>query len=193
MPVAIEVPGLDAFAPEVPDGRVLLLEGDLSPAKGHLARRIGRTAAASTRPVALLTTRGGEPAEAGVAVHDVAQWPAHGHPDGHDLVIDSFSLLALDAPASTVAERVRAIRRDCQRNGRIAVLVLDDGQLAPAARAACHHLADGVIQFLVRDDSDGPVTFLRIPKWMDRAGADKNLFYGFDGRQILIDTRRRVT
>jgi archaellum biogenesis ATPase FlaH len=193
MPVAIEVPGLDAFAPEVPDGRVLLLEGDLSPAKGHLARRIGRTAAAAKRPVALMTTRGGEAAPVGVALHDVAAWPAHGHPDGHDLVIDSFSLLALDATPAVVAERVRAIRRDCQKTGRIAVLVLDDGQLGPAARAACHHLADGVIQFLTRDDSDGPVNFLRIPKWMDRAGADKNLFYGFDGRQILIDTRRRVT
>jgi hypothetical protein len=194
MPVAIEVPGLDAFTPEVPDGRVVLVEGDLSPAKGHLARRIGRTAAAGQRPVALMTTRGGETAESaeGVQVHDVAAWPAHGHPDGHDLVVDSFSLLALDVPPATVAERVRAIRRDCQRNGRIAVLVLDDGQLDPAARAACHHLADGVIQFLTRDDADGPVSYLRIPKWMDRAGADKNLFYGFDGRQILIDTRRRV-
>lgn len=192
MPVAIEVPGLDAFTPEVPDGRVILLEGDLSPAKGHLARRIGRTAAEAKRPVALLTTRGGETAE-GVTVHDLSAWPAHGHPDGQDLVVDSFSLLALDASPSTVADRVRAIRRDCQRNGRIAVLVLDDGQLGPAARAACHHLADGVIQFLVRDDADGPVSYLRIPKWMDRAGADKNLFYGFDGRQMLIDTRRRVT
>lgn len=192
MPVAIEVPGLDAFTPEVPDGRVVLLEGDLSPAKGHLARRIGRTAAEAKRPVALLTTRGGETAE-GLIVHDLSAWPAHGHPDGQDLVVDSFSLLALDASPAVVAERVRAIRRDCQRTGRIAVLVLDDGQLGPAARAACHHLADGVIQFLVRDDSDGPVSFLRIPKWMDRAGADKNLFYGFDGRQMLIDTRRRVT
>src|ERR1051326_7970189 len=60
MPVAIEVPGLDAFAPEVPDGRVLVLEGDLHPAKAHLARRIGTSAAAAKRPVALLTTRGGE-------------------------------------------------------------------------------------------------------------------------------------
>lgn len=192
MPVAIEVPGLDAFTPEVPDGRVILLEGDLSPAKGHLARRIGRTAAEAKRPVALLTTRGGETVE-GLTVHDISAWPAHGHPDGQDLVVDSFSLLALDATPSVVADRVRAIRRDCQRNGRIAVLVLDDGQLSPAARAACHHLADGVIQFLVRDDADGPVSYLRIPKWMDRAGAEKNLFYGFDGRQMLIDTRRRVT
>jgi archaellum biogenesis ATPase FlaH len=193
MPVAIEVPGLDAFAPEVPDGRVLLLEGDLSPAKGHLARRIGKTAAAGKRPVALLSTRGGESIPDGVALHDLAAWPAHGHPDDHDLVIDSFSLLSMEASPTVVAERMRAIRRDCQRHGRIAVLVLDDGQLDPAARSACHHLADGVIQFLTRDDSDGPVSFLRIPKWMDRAGADKNLFYGFDGRQILIDTRRRVT
>ena len=52
--------------------------------------------------------------------------------------------------------------------------------------------ADGVVQFLSRDDADGPVTYLRIPKWMDGAGADKNLFYTFTGRQILIDTRRRV-
>src|SRR5688572_25665910 len=94
MPVAIEVPGLDFYAPDIPDGRVVVLEGDLSPAKAHLARRIAKTAAAAKRPVALVTTRGAEATD-GVAVHDVAAWPAHGHPSGHDLVIDSFSLLAL--------------------------------------------------------------------------------------------------
>lgn len=192
MPVAIEVPGLDAFTPEVPDGRVVLLEGDLSPAKGHLARRIARAAAEAKRPVVLLTTRGGEAAD-GVAVHEVSTWPTDGPPAGPDLVVDSFSLLALETSPLVVADRVRAMRLACQRNGSIAVLVLDDGQLGPAARAACHHLADGVIQFLVRDDADGPVPYLRIPKWMDRAGAGKNLFYGFDGRQMMIDTRRRVT
>lgn len=191
MPVAIDVPGLDFYTPEVPDGRVVVLEGDLAPAKGHLARRIAKSAAAGKRPVALVTTRGGEIAD-GVAVHDVADWPAEGHPTGHDLVIDSFSLLSLGHGPAAVADRVRAIRRDCQRGGRIAVLVLDEGQLDAASRSACHHLADGVIQFLVREDADGPVPYLRIPKWMERGGADKNLFYGFDGRQILIDTRRRV-
>src|SRR5688500_15851078 len=175
MPVAIEVPGLEFYAPEVPDGRIVILEGDLSPAKGHLARRIAKTAAAGKRPVAIVTTRGGEPAD-GIALHDVAGWPKQGHPVGHDLVIDSFSLLSLGSEPAQVADRVRAIRRDCQRDGRIAVLVLDDGQLDPAARSACHHLADGVIQFLVREDADGPVPYLRIPKWMERGGADKNLF-----------------
>lgn len=191
MPVAVEVAGLDFYVPEVPDGRVILLEGDLSPAKAHLARRIARTAAAAGRSVTLLSTRGGEAAN-GLAVQDVDEWPALGQPAG-DLVVDSFSLLALDASPAAVADRMRAIRRTCQRDGGIAVLVLDEGQLEPAARAACHHLADGVIQFLARDDADGPITYLRIPKWMERAGADKNLFYGFDGHQILIDTRRRVT
>jgi KaiC/GvpD/RAD55 family RecA-like ATPase len=191
MPVAIEVPGLDAFAAEIPDGRVVLLEGDLSPAKGHLARRIARTAAEAKRPVTLLTTRG--EACDGVQVREAEEWPSDGHPTDQDLVVDSFSLLALGHAPGQVADRLRAIRRSCQKGARIAVLVLDDGLLDPASRAACHHFADGVIQFHVRDDSDGPVTFLRIPKWMDRAGADKNLFYGFDGRQMLIDTRRRVT
>lgn len=191
MPVAIEVPGLDVYAPEVPDGCVVILEGDMSPAKGHLARRIARTATEGHRPVAVLSTRGGE-SVVGAAVQDLEHWPSTGHPAGHDLVIDSFSLLALDTPAAAVAERVRAIRQGCRRDGRIAVLVLDDGQLSTAASAACHHLADGVIQFLARDDADGPVPYLRIPKWMERAALERNLFYGFNGNQILIDTRRRV-
>jgi KaiC/GvpD/RAD55 family RecA-like ATPase len=192
MPVAVEVPGLDAYLPEVPDGRLVLLEGGLAPAKGHLARQLGRTAAAQGRPVALLTTRGAEDAD-GLRVQPVTAWPAAGAPPGHDLVVDSFSLLALDASPAEVAQRVRALRDACARDGRIAILVLDDGHLDAAARAACHHLADGVVQFLSRDDPEGLVPYLRVPKWMDGAGVDKNLFYGFTGRQILIDTRRRVT
>src|ERR1044072_1561015 len=81
MPVAIEVPGLDAFAAEIPDGGVVVLEGDLAPAKGTLARRIASTAAAARRPVTLLPTRG----EAVEAVHvlEPDEWPADGHPSDH--------------------------------------------------------------------------------------------------------------
>lgn len=191
MPVAVEVPGLDVYVPEVPDGRLVLLEGDLGPAKASLARRLARTAAAQGRPVTLLTTRGAEQEE-GVRVEPVAAWPAGGAPAGHDLVVDSFSLLALDATPAEVAARVRTLRDACARDGRIAVLVLDDGHLGPAARAACHHLADGVVQFQVREDPDGPVRYLRVPKWMDGA-VERNLYYSFTDRHILIDTRRRVT
>jgi archaellum biogenesis ATPase FlaH len=195
MPVAVEVPGLDAHVPEVPDGRLVLLEGGLAPAKASLARTLGRSAAAQGRAVTLLSTRGAGPdaGAEGLRVEATERWPSAPAPPGNDVVVDSFSLLALDASPAEVAARVRSLRQAAARDGRIAVLVLDDGHLQPAALAACHHLADGVIQFLARDDADGLVTFLRIPKWMDGAGVDKNLFYTFTGRQMLIDTRRRVT
>lgn len=194
MPVAVEVPGLDAYVAAVPDGRIVLLEGGLAPAKSSLARRLGRTAAAAGRPTLLLTTRGAEASleVEGLSVQAVDTWPT-AWPDDQDLVVDSFSLLALGSAPTVLAGRLRNLREACIRQGRIAVLVLDDGHLDVAARAVCHHLADGVIQFLSRDDSEGLVSYLRIPKWMDGGAFDRNLFYGFTGRQILIDTRRRVT
>lgn len=193
MPVPIDVPGLDAFVREVPDGGLVLLEGGAAPAKGHLARRLGRAAANQGRPVAMWSTRDGDgEGTDGVAREELDAWPAEGPPAGHDLVVDSFSMLCLDASPTVVTQRVRDLRRACRDSGRIAVLVLEEGQLDAATRSACHHLADGVIQFLARDDPDGPVSYLRVPKWMQGGGVERNLFYGFDGRQMLIDTRRRV-
>ena len=193
MPVSIEVPGLDAFAPEVPDGRLVILEGGPDPAKSHLARRLATSSAQGGRDVQLWATAPGQsPLDVGdVAAREVETWPEE-WPDGHDVVVDSFSLLATELAAGEVADRLRAIRRSCGRSGTVAVLVLDDGQLAPGPLSVTHHFADGIMQFHSRDDADGPVNFLRIPKWMGRAGLGKNLYYGFDGENILIDTRRRV-
>lgn len=189
MPLPVEVAGLDAVAPEVPDGRVLLIEGGATRAKAGLLHRLARTSADGGRKPLLITTRA-EP-DSPVEAREVSSWPAQ-WPDGRDVFVDSFSLLALDAKPLDVADRIRAIRRSCLASGAIAALVLDDGQLDPAATAAARHIADGIIQFQARDDPEGPVPFLRVPKWMDGGGADRNLYYGFDGRHLLIDTRRRV-
>ena len=195
MPVPLDVPGLDIYAPEVPDGRVVLLQGGPGPAKSALARRLADAAAAGGRTAEVWSTGGnasaGSEGAARATVRDVQEWPGH-WPAGTDVVVDSFSLLALGSSPSEVASRLRAIRTACGPGGNVAVLVLDDGQMDAASLAVAHHLADGIIQFQERDDPEGPIPFLRIPKWMGKAGPGKNLYYGYDGATILIDTRRRV-
>jgi KaiC/GvpD/RAD55 family RecA-like ATPase len=193
MAIAVEVPGLDQFVQEIPDGRLLLLEGGLAPAKNHLARHLGQTASRAGRPVTLVSTRTEAKAkQEALRLLEVEEWPDLASEVGRDLVIDSFSLLAMDQKPSEVAERLRRLRHACAQKGSVAVLVLDDGQLDAQAQAVCHHLADGVIQFRIREDPEGPVAFLRVPKWMDRQAVERNIYYGFDGRNLLIDTRRRV-
>jgi len=188
MPIPVEVPGLDAFIPEVPEGRLVLLEGGLAPAKSALARRVLATAQSQGRAVRLLSTR---PAEGEtLPATEVSSWPSEW--PAADVAVDSFSLLHLGTGAAEVADRLRRMRKACAANGTVAVLVLDDGQMEPAAVAAAHHLADGVVQFRARDDPEGAIPYLRVPKWMARGGTERNVYYGFDGEALLVDTRRRV-
>ncbi len=194
MGVPIEVPGLDQFLPELPDGSVLLLEGGLAPGKNQLARTIAQSAAKLGRKVTLFSSRpDGESASGnGVHVAQVDSWPTPSDLALQDAVIDSFSLLSMGEAPAAVAVRLRELKAGCVADRSVAVLVVDDHQLDARTHAACHHLADAVVQFHQREEPERSVPFLRIAKTPDGRSLDRNIFYGMDGRTLLIDTRRRV-
>jgi KaiC/GvpD/RAD55 family RecA-like ATPase len=201
--VPIEVPGLSRFIAEVPDGRLILIEGDMGPSKGFLAARLACSAAAAGRQVTYVTSGRRHDAEErlgmweGSARPDVVEaegWPGvEEESDGsQDLVVDGFSFLALDVPPVELARSLRGVAARLARTGGIGVFTVERGMLEPRSAAVAAHLADGLIQFHAREDVDGVVEFLRIPKWMQGVAHPRNIYYGFEGRRLSIDTRRRV-
>ena len=193
MPVAVQVPGLEHLLRDVPDGRLVVLEGDVAPAKSHFARTLAKSAVAAGRDTALVSTRPRGHELPGLRVLAASEWPDIKAVPGRDLVVDSFSLLCAGAPLADTVTRLRALGRHARERDGIAVAVVDTGQLDAATMAAIHHLADGLMLFRAREDDDGLVPYIRVPKWMDRTAFDRNIYYGFDGQDILVDTRRRVT
>ena len=204
MPIPLGLPGLENVVPEIPDGRILVVEGGTDPTKSFFARHIARQAAVEDRLVTLVTSRGAEEivahyerhdgAPEALRVHEAAAWDdmEAGLGETSDLVVDSFSFLALSATRQELTQGLRAMRARCRATGDVAVLSMERGMLDAAAEAVVHHLADGILQFHVREDTEGIVQYVRIPRWMDGGVHTRNIYYSFDGRRILVDTRNRV-
>jgi KaiC/GvpD/RAD55 family RecA-like ATPase len=64
--------------------------------------------------------------------------------------------------------------------------------LQEQVEVTCAHLADGIMKFLTMDTTKGIRRYIRIPKWMHGKSFDENIYYHFDGREILVDLRSRV-
>ena len=208
MGIPIEVPGLDAIIPEVPDGHVIILESGADPAKNFFVRRLVLTALGRGKNVAFVWSRdradllerlkaeGGDgrltsgrldifEADTIKSLNEYGQW-------GGLLAVDSFSLLTLDSDAVQLAGMLRSLRAICREKKTTVVLGTDRGMLEPRSEAVTSHLADGVLQFHAQEAPEGLARFLRIPKWVDGRFMDRNIHYDFDGRRMAIDLRRRV-
>lgn len=204
MGVPLDVPGLQPFVDHVPDGSLILAEGGVEPSASHFAHRVAAAAAREHRPVTVATSRNkadvkqmlaglGE-AESAVEIAEITEWrqiPDEAR-NSKDLVVDNFSFLAIDAGHADLRGLLRDLRRVARQAQGVIVLTADRDLLEPRAASLVNHLADGIVQFHTRDDSDGLSHFLRIPKWTDGRTFPNNIHYSFDGRRLLIDQRRRV-
>ncbi len=208
MNVPIEVPGLDTIIPELAEGRLLLVESGADAAKSFFVRRLSLSAGRSGSPVTFVTSRdrdelqsllavergGAELPERWIRIHereaidDLEEFGGN----GGLLAIDSFSFLALDLTPDQLAHSLRSLRALGRKKGTISVLATDKDMLEPRAEAVAAHLADGLLQFHVREGPEGAVRYLRIPKWTDGRFVDRNIYYEFDGKRIAIDLRNRV-
>ena len=208
MGIPIDVPGLDAIIPEVPDGHVIVLESGADPAKNFFVRRLVLTALGSGERVAFvwsrdradlldrLRTEGGDGRESNgrlkifeedavTSLDEYVQW-------GGLLAVDSFSFLTLESNAVGLAGMLRGLRAICHEKGMTVVLGTDRGMVEPRSEAVTSHLADGVLQFHAQEAPEGLSRFLRITKWVDGRFMDRNIHYDFDGKRMAIDLRRRV-
>lgn len=184
MPLVLDVPGLTHAVPQVPDGSIVAVRGGLNPAKSFLAQRFRKVEGKTARPLALAQTQAPDAKASISAWSDV--------PKRCDVVVDSFSHLHVESAPGEVLAQVMELRRMCRKDGRVAVLVLDDGVMQERSEAAALSLCDGVIQMQVREDAEQLVDFLRLPRWPGLGASNHNIYYDFDGERLLVDTRRRV-
>ena len=200
----MDLPGLDVLVKEVPPGRIVLVEGGLDPSKSFLAEHVARRAADRGRKVLFVTSRerdtildrmalrGDLPT--GVDVVALERWEDLGLPrtGDRDLVVDAFSYFMIGRDGADVARSLRELRGYAHRSGCAALLTMERDMLPPETVHVIGHLTDGVLQFHMREGDDGLQRFLRIPKWTHGEVFTHNIYYDFDGRRLLIDTRRRV-
>jgi KaiC/GvpD/RAD55 family RecA-like ATPase len=208
MGLPVDIPGLNTVLPEVPDGKVAIVEGGTDGAKGYFARQIAKSALRLGRPVTYLTSRDGPEitkelqngggdgsVRSGMLRVEELDSLANNdglHPAGGLLAIDSFSFLTLDLPLIRLAEMMRGLHTQCSRTGLAVLLATDRGMFDPRAEAITIHLSDGLIQFHSKEGPEGVIRYLRVPKWSSGTVTDRNIYYEFDGTKMVIDLRRRV-
>ncbi len=207
MGLPVEVPGLDTILPEIPDGRIIVVESGADPAKSFFVRRLGLTALRAGLAVTFVVSRDREEllgllskegGSIGLAddleiverdtVDDLAKFASK----GGFLAVDSFSLLTLDLPPAALAAMLRTLRAQCREMLTTVVLGTDRGMFEARGEAVVAHLADGVLQFHSREGPEGLVRMLRVPKWTEGKFFDRNIYYEFDGKRLAMDLRSRV-
>ena len=211
MGIPIEIPGLSAVLPEIPDGQLVVAESGPDPAKSFFVRGIALTALRDGRRVTFITSQGRDELLARLREEGRAQTSVDAYVenlevhereaidrledlvvDGGFLAVDSFSFLTLDLSAVRLAALLRTLRGRCREKSTTALLGTDRGMFDPRSGAITDYLADGIIQFHAREIPEGMVRFLRVPKWTDGKFVDRNIHYDFDGARMAIDLRRRV-
>ncbi len=207
MNIPVEVPGLDSVIPEVAEGRLIVIESGADAAKSFFVRRLALTAMRLDIPVSFVISRDrielsqllaieGAPmlpdGRASIAERESVRSLDEYALRGGLLAVDSFSFLTLDLPATDLAHLLRRLRELCQTRGLTVLLATDRGMFEPRAEAITAHMADGFVQFHVREAPEGVVRFLRIPKWSGGRFVERNIYYDFDGKRLAIDLRSRV-
>jgi len=201
MGIPVDIPGLKSLVPEVPDGSMVLVEGAADPAKGYLARRLAEACGAQGRDCRFLTSRDAEEVVARISSHGGRTTVAAAggwetlrdvQVTDHDLVVDSFSFLALEAGPTDLAQVLRRWRAEAHRAGRIVVLGIERHMLGEREQMVAEHMADGIIRFKVREEADGTRPYLQIPRWTGGGTFQKNFYFQFTGDRMMIDTRNRV-
>jgi len=208
MGIPVEVPGLDTIIPQVPDGKIVVVESGADGVKSFFVRRFARTALHSGRPVTFITSRDGpELSPALLNGGDLPPVPASAlrvierdSLEGWDgieslrglLVVDSFSFLTLDITSSKLSDVLRRLRLVAHAEGLTVALATDRGMSDERSEAILGHLADGWIQFHAKEGPEGLIRFLRVPKWFEGTLVDRNIYYEYDGKRLAIDLRRRV-
>ncbi|WP_019176215.1 hypothetical protein [Methanomassiliicoccus luminyensis] len=205
MGVAVEVPGLNQFIDEVPDGTIISIEGGVDHPKAVLAYMIIRTALGQGRELIYV----GPPGVAGLLEQlpvwgDLSGRLAHRF-EGLDLaplcaclpskplvIIDSLSYLVHEKDIAEVRTVLESIRLGARSSGAIIVQLLESELLSKELLALVGFHSDGIIQFIVRDVPDGVTRFMRIEKWMSGSSFERNIYYNYTEGNINVDLRYRV-
>jgi archaellum biogenesis ATPase FlaH len=204
MGVQITIPGLNEFISEVPQGNLVLVEGSIDPITTLFVQTLATIAVHEDKIVNYITSRTMEEVRDQVLYFQsngvefsITEERSHRHwqdyivKDGMT-IIDSFSYLNIERPLADVRRVLEEFLKLCKQHKAIVLLTLERGMLQEQVEVTCAHLADGIMKFLTMDTTKGIRRYIRIPKWMHGKSFDENIYYHFDGREILVDLRSRV-
>ncbi|MEM0493485.1 MAG: hypothetical protein QXS02_06010 [Candidatus Thermoplasmatota archaeon] len=204
MGIPINIPGLDQFIQEIPDGNIIVIQGDIDPIKTIFTQILAGYAQRNKKEVIYVSSRAKEEIReellqyTGSSHFKVIEERSHRYwkdfvKKDVVLIIDSFSYLVLDKSLSEVRTILEELDSLCKQNNTILLLTLEYGMLDEKIQITINHLADGIIHFLYRETTKGIARFIRISKWLNRYSFTDNIYYSFDGTRINIDLRARVT
>jgi len=204
MGIPVDIPGLNHFIQEIPDGNMILVEGNIDPMKTIFTQMLAGKAQKQGRDVNYISSRAKEEVQELLCYyHEEACFPiieerSHRHWKDYIkkdtlVVMDSFSYLILDDTLAEIRMTMEELDSLCKQKNAIILLTVEEGMLEEKVHITVGHLADGIFQFKQRDTSKGIARFIRIPKWLNRESFDDNIYYTFDGRRLNVDLRARVT
>lgn len=204
MGITIEIPGLKQAIPEIPDGSLILIEGQLDPIKTFFVLYLGCNAHKAGRKVVFVTSKHESEVEQQLCHYNLGK---NGFEIIHErsarhwfdlieensiLIIDSFSYLMLDKSLYEFRDNLEDLRKKCKQNNAIVLMTTVDGMLEDKQEVTVGYLVDGIFRFLTKETSVGISRFIRIPKWMGRVAYDTDIHYSFDGKSMKVDMRSRV-
>jgi archaellum biogenesis ATPase FlaH len=203
MGLPINIVGLNEFIKDIIFGSIILVEGNIEPIKSIFVQNLGIHAQQNNYDVNFISSRAKEEIIEQVSYlnkeidFNVIEERSSRHwkdflKKKSILIIDSFSYLVLEDSIIDVRNILEELDSLCKKKSAIIILTVEHGMLDEKVRITVGHLADGIIQFLSRDTTDGVARFIRIPKWVNRKSFDENIFYQFDGKRINVDLRARV-
>ncbi len=203
--IPVEVPGLNQFIKEIPDGAVVLIEGWVDHPKAVLVKTLINTAMTQGSKLIYIApvTKCGmmdqlngwdmveERCEERIDGNDHQVWVDHIRPKTV-VLIDSLTALMVNKGVNVLLDTLESIRATAKRNGAIVIILSEEGLFPENMRTATGLRSDGIIQFLIRDSPDGVSRFIRIVKWMTGESYDRNIYYNYIEGKINVDLRYRV-
>jgi KaiC/GvpD/RAD55 family RecA-like ATPase len=122
---------------------------------------------------------------------DIIKWPSFVRKRSL-IVFDSFSYLVLDKRVFQVSPILEELKRRARMMDSIVLLNLESGMLDTKFETLVKFLADGVIEFRKRENSDSIQRYMMIPKWNRIGCIDTNIYFTIENGSIKFDLRSRV-
>ena len=203
MDIPIDIPGLNQFIPSIPNGSIILVKGTSDSVKTYFVQYLSNRAQRAGGRVIYVSSRGREEVldqfkrffnDGAVDVNEERspmKW-VNQVTKGSVLIVDSFSYLMLDKDIHILRTILEEMRRLAKQRGGVVILTVDDGMFDQLHESILTHLVDGIIDFMLKETSEGVRRFMRIARWTDGRTFDGNVYYTFDEQRINVDLRYRV-
>ena len=188
---------------EVPDGSLIAINSSNDPSSRLFVNAVVEGALGGERRIVYFASPGmrealesdvdidDESSIIFIDVGDMTRWPSS-IPENSLVVFDSFSYLVLDKRIFQVSPILEEMKKRAVIKNSVVVLNLESGMLEPRFETLINYLADGVLDFRVRENSDSVQRYMMVPKWRRSSSIDTNIYFTIERGRIKFDLRSRV-